>query len=514
MRRHSARRLVAVLASLFIVGLALAAGASACTRPPNAIWHGSFVGPKQSGTDDAFTTLAENETFPGSEEIEFTGRTTVTGTYEGGLAENLSGTYEGIGHCGGAVDFSADLSGTIGGFHFEHIKLHYEGSVVGTEGSGTYHDFPNNEDGTWTTTRYAVAQSSGARSGEVELVEPSTTTPNALSTQPVEELPEGLVAPVGQVSYEVEGVAPGSTIDVTLNLPAGSHPIRAYKRLGTELFEYPEAKTHIGPETMMVEIEDNGIWDENPALGAIRDPVIPVASDPEFGRCVKAPAEKVGKSTIYQGKYTTSGCTARSSGATGKYEWEPGVVAKHFQTVYKPPAPIKFETPAKAKVTCTGESSSGEITGTRTVGGVKLVFTGCSSTTGACTTAGHAEGELESSELEGVLGLESVTFKSGKETRHAGLDLFPVGHTGTFLEYTCTGGSPTVLSGSVISAMPADKMFTVGTVKYAEMSGKQKPERFEGGSTEVLRNGMSLPVGLSLTATETTEEPLEINAYY
>src|SRR5581483_12206963 len=107
----------------------------------------------------------------------------------------------------------------------------------------------------------------------------------------------------------------------------------------------------------------------------------------------------------------------------------------------------------------TGESSSGEITGTHTVGGVRIVFTGCSSTAGTCTTEGHAAGELESASLEGVLGIESVTFKEGKETRHAGLDLYPVGHTGTVIEYTCGGGSPTVLSGSGIGAMPLDTMF-------------------------------------------------------
>jgi hypothetical protein len=511
--RFAPRRMGLALAAMLVVGLAVAAGASACTRPPDSVWRGSFQGPNQTGSDEAFTTLAQEETSPGSEEIEFNGHATVTSTFEG-KATNLAGTYHGFGKCSGAIDFSAEYSGAVGGVPVSNIKTSYHGVISGTSGSGTYETVNTGEKGTWTTSLYAIAQSQGARPGEVELVNPSSTTATSLSAEAVGGLPGGVIAPVGLVSYEVEGVAPGSTIEVTFKLPAGSHPSAAYKLLGGLYIEYPASKTKIGTETMTLEIEDNGPWDENPAAGAIRDPVVPVASQPEFGRCVKVASEKEAGKTVYHGLYTTATCTARSASATGKYEWHPGVLANHFKTQIKAPAPVRLETLGKAKVTCTGEASSGEITETHTVGGVKVAFTGCTSTSGACTTAGHTEGELESAELEGVLGIESVTFKSGKETRHAGLDLYPGGHSGAFLEYTCTGGPPVVLSGGAISAMPIDKMFTTGTVKYAESSGHQKPERFEGGVKEVLTSNLSPQVGLSLSATETTEEPIEINAYY
>jgi hypothetical protein len=45
------------------------------------------------------------------------------------------------------------------------------------------------------------------------------------------------------------------------------------------------------------------------------------------------------------------------------------------------------------KVTCTGESSSGEITGLKAAGNLVMRFTGCESAGAKCTTAGSAERE-------------------------------------------------------------------------------------------------------------------------
>jgi hypothetical protein len=45
-------------------------------------------------------------------------------------------------------------------------------------------------------------------------------------------------------------------------------------------------------------------------------------------------------------------------------------------------------------------------------------------------------------------------------------------------------------------------------------AGKQKPEHFEGGEKDVLTNALNEQVGLSLTSTQTTEEAVEINAFF
>jgi len=235
---------------------------------------------------------------------------------------------------------------------------------------------------------------------------------------------------------------------------------------------------------------------------------------PEFGRCEKIAPVYEGTKAVYHGRFGTSAaCTIASSLQTGEYEWYPGALKAGFTTSLSGLA-ATLETVNRVKVTCNSESGIGAITSAETVGNVVIKFRGCESATKKCTTAGLAEGELETKKLEGVLGIESITIKEGKETRHVGLDLYPVGKTGALIEYTCTGSAPTTLTGSIIGPVPADKMFTTATVKHAATAGKQKPERFEGGEKDVLTNALNEQVGLTDTATQTNEEAFEINAFF
>jgi hypothetical protein len=232
---------------------------------------------------------------------------------------------------------------------------------------------------------------------------------------------------------------------------------------------------------------------------------------PEFGRCVKAASEKIGTTTYYYGGYTTATCTTASSTNTGKFEWEMGVVKGGFTTSLKL-APVTLEAANRTKLTCSGESGSGAITGRKTVGGVLLTFTGCESAGQKCSTNGHAAGEIASNALEGTLGVERITInKEGKEVMHIGLDLFPVGKAGSLLAYTCAGGEPQTLSGSVIAPVAAGKMQTSSTLKFSQSAGLQKPEAFEEGPRDVLTLGFGEQVGLSLNALLSTQEAVEIN---
>jgi hypothetical protein len=224
---------------------------------------------------------------------------------------------------------------------------------------------------------------------------------------------------------------------------------------------------------------------------------------PDFGRCVKVAGG---------GEFMTSSCQVESPSATGNYEWVPGVSAGGFTTTIKAGTTVKLEAAAsKEKVTCTGESSTGEITGAKAVGNVMIRFTGCESLGGKCTTEGAAEGELQSATLEGALGVEKTSEKAGKETVHAALALYPLGRSGPFLEYTCTTSGLTVLDGSVIAPVASGKTLKTTSFKLAASAGKQKPEAFEGGLREVLTNSLSEQVGISLTATQTNEEAVEVN---
>jgi hypothetical protein len=229
----------------------------------------------------------------------------------------------------------------------------------------------------------------------------------------------------------------------------------------------------------------------------------PPPQPPDFGRCVKVAGS---------GEFTTSSCQVESTTHTGGYEWFPGVVKRGFTTAIKPTTVVKLETSSsKEKVTCTGESSTGQITGSKAVGNMTIKLTGCESLGGKCTTAGLAEGELRTAVLEGVLGVEKITEVLGKETVHAALDLYPAGKAGPFLEYTCAISGASVISGSIIAPVVSGKTLKTTSFRLLASAGKQKPESFEGGVKEVLTNTLVEQVGVSLTATQTNEEAVEIN---
>jgi len=232
------------------------------------------------------------------------------------------------------------------------------------------------------------------------------------------------------------------------------------------------------------------------------DQTFTTLSAPEVGRCVKL-AKGV------KGAYATAACTSSATAEKFGFEWVPGPGPKpKFTTKFKELTTITLETVKKTLVTCKGETGTGEFTGPKTVGGVVITLTGCESQSSKCTSAGFAEGELVTSTLEGAIGWESQALK------HVATALFPAGHSGPFLEFTC-GATTAQVVGSVLVKDVAGKMSSTEILKYLQKSGKQKPERFEGGPREVLEAkfgaGAFEQTGLALTITATREEPLEIN---
>ncbi len=231
----------------------------------------------------------------------------------------------------------------------------------------------------------------------------------------------------------------------------------------------------------------------------------PSPQPPEFGRCVKLAGEKQAGKTVYHGGFTKATCLEKSPTRSGHYEWLPGIVKGGFTTALKGTGKVTLETVAKAKVTCTGETGSGSITGVKTISGVTMRFTGCEAKAARCTTAGHPAGEIETKSLEGALGWESQPLKQ------AAVDLLPVGKAGPVAEYTCEGSAATTLVGSVIAPVVEGKMATSATLKFIAAAGKQKPESFEGGERDVLLSVLGEQVGLKLTATQSGEEAVEVN---
>jgi alpha-tubulin suppressor-like RCC1 family protein len=215
---------------------------------------------------------------------------------------------------------------------------------------------------------------------------------------------------------------------------------------------------------------------------------------PEFGRC-----KKVTKGT---GKYNLNCAGGEPEGA---HEWTPGVTKTHF-TLSGGEATL--ETVAKTKIVCKAESGTGEYSGTKKVKSITIKLTECESAGSKCTTSGAGTGEIVTTSLEGKLGWKN--FEAGT----AALDLFPVGETGPFAEFSC-GSTAVAVQGSVLVAIKTYGMTKELTLKYEQSKGKQKPESFESEPADVLETsfagGAYEQTGLTLTSTLTSEEEVEVN---
>ncbi len=217
------------------------------------------------------------------------------------------------------------------------------------------------------------------------------------------------------------------------------------------------------------------------------------AGAPEYGRCVK-----VAKGT---GKYNAS-CTTEKAG--GNFEWTPGVAKVHFTLAG---GEGKLETIAKSQIVCTGESGSGEYSGTKALANVTIHLTGCERAGSKCTSAAAAEGEVQTHTLAGALGWKNA------ESAAPALDLAPSSGE-VVAEFNC-GSTPVTVGGSVIVAVQKNEMQLAPTLKYEATSGKQKPEHFDEEPDDVLEASFGGPfeqTGLTITTTQTNEEEVEVNA--
>jgi hypothetical protein len=140
------------------------------------------------------------------------------------------------------------------------------------------------------------------------------------------------------------------------------------------------------------------------------------------------------------------------------------------------------------------------------MGNVVVRFTGCKASGTPCQTASAAEGELVSNVLEGELGWENRALK------HVANDLFPVGHSGPFLEATC-GPLVVKIQGAVLVKVPAGSMLEKATLIYAV---NKAPTHFQDNEIfDVLESsfaeGPFEVSGLKLTTVQTNVEKIEVN---
>jgi len=222
---------------------------------------------------------------------------------------------------------------------------------------------------------------------------------------------------------------------------------------------------------------------------------------PEFGKC-----QKVAQGA---GVYGSSACT--STGGKRDYEWTPGVSSGF--TTRLASGSLTLETVGAAKITCSGESGTGRYAGTKRLDDVLLTLTGCEHSGEHCTSAGAPTGEIVSSALEGVLGIEQ-TGAEAKQDKIA-LDLAPVEGAGAVFAFSC--GTDTVsIRGSVIAPVKSNKVSLSAPLKFSARKGKQKPQSFAGEPNDVLEasfdGGAYEQAGLTLSAMQINEEDVEINS--
>lgn len=231
-----------------------------------------------------------------------------------------------------------------------------------------------------------------------------------------------------------------------------------------------------------------------------------LATAPEYGRCVKK-AKAEGKG------YTASKCTIAGEGGKAKYEWVPGAEKAKFTSTGGIGV---LSTVGGSTVECKAESSNGEFVpgNNKEEAGVFVTFTGCKAVGLPCTSPGHASGELETNELEGIVGWEN---KASKKTD---LELYPAKSVklGLFIEFECEGLAIKV-RGKVLVPVKNDTMTETTTLKFNDSKGKQKPEKWEeSGSPAILeaafsnfKGGAYEQAGQKITSTVTGAEKLELN---
>jgi outer membrane protein assembly factor BamB len=231
---------------------------------------------------------------------------------------------------------------------------------------------------------------------------------------------------------------------------------------------------------------------------------------PELGRCAASTPTTEGKVKIYHGGFTDKGCTAVSEAKSGKYEWSsgPGAARQLAGTIGK----ATLETIGKAKITCTGGTSSGEVTSVQSQT-TTLTFTGCELSTpkASCHSEGAGAGEVRTSPLEGELGFIA------KAAPTVGWDLSPAFGSGSVVARLSCGETSVAVTGSVVAPVTAlEKMSASFKVKYKGSKAKQSPERLENWPADTLSVSLSgkpaEAAALTATSTVTGKEPLEIKA--
>jgi hypothetical protein len=163
---------------------------------------------------------------------------------------------------------------------------------------------------------------------------------------------------------------------------------------------------------------------------------------------------------------------------------------------------------SKSKISCSGGTGSGEVTGPKSVRNDVTNFTGCASGELPCES-GTTSGLIVTKALQGVLGgvtatLPGVRLFSQSEGRGGKLAEFECG--GGIVKVIVTGSVIGTLSGAAGTSPETGKLLSSGKLTFQEAGGIQKYTKFlegEAGSEQLTAsiNGSPELSGQSVIAT-------------
>jgi hypothetical protein len=224
---------------------------------------------------------------------------------------------------------------------------------------------------------------------------------------------------------------------------------------------------------------------------------------PEIGRCVKvAPGT---------GAYTLASCTGGAKGG-GEFEWQPGLVKPKF--LGKGGVTV-LETIAGLKIECKKWVDDGEYGFPDDIF-VNVHLMGCQDLAipFECHNAAPEEIVLMKLQIETDF-IHNHLNKEGKPVVSVGAP-FPFEEPTRSFECGPNKNQFTLSGTAIAPVTPIDKMTKTLTLKLAQKSGKQNPNKFEGGgllTPELQQTFPPMPkeqAGLAATDTNTNEEPLEV----
>ncbi len=225
------------------------------------------------------------------------------------------------------------------------------------------------------------------------------------------------------------------------------------------------------------------------SFGSVSGGLFDYIEAPSFGTCGRTLWGEIPE------EFSDNQCTTHSSG--GGHEWEPFYDGGLVSVSKKP---VVLET-AGVKVTCKTETGTGALTSNKTAGSLVWTLAGCERLTQPCSSSGAPSGSIVTEALQGSIAVYKPGAKGNKLKDKAGLVISPA-HEGPVAQFSC-GGTSIVVSGSVIGALPTNKVKPTLALKLAVKKGGQEPSGVPGGPSHLLSAsvGGGAPQATTITGT-------------